>query len=204
MRQIDVFGWAVPVVIEAYRTKGLEALEHTPYAIRNAACGRLLSYRRVTPLEIDRDRQNIMRIEWRLWEKYYQPPEGLKGATVLDAGCGCGESTYFDFLKGAKKVVAVESDRDAAERFRRNAKRLNWNVEFHERRFELQDLLDHDFDFVKVDIEGGEESCLALDKLPRGTYEVHGKRLIRLFKQRYPKARWHFSLQHATPFMLNW
>jgi len=146
----------------------------------------------------------ILLKEWAMWKECYLPPEGVKGATVLDVGAGCGESAYFYFQHGAKRVVAIEPNRECARNYRLNAQRNHWDTVLFERPFQLSDVTGLDFDMVKMDCEGGEEALLPLQRLPRGTYEVHGRRLIALFKERFGAgAKW-VRVNRKVSIMFNW
>jgi tRNA G37 N-methylase Trm5 len=108
--------------------------------------------------------------EWKQWEKYYLPEFSLEGKTVLDVGAGCGETAYFYFLHGARRVIAVEIDPVQVELLKGNAEVNGWNgngrqLDIIPRAFEVEDLERQTFDFVKVDIEGGEADLLKLDKI---------------------------------------
>ena len=115
-----------------------------------------------------------------MWPRYYLPNFDLSGKTVFDVGAGCGESAYFYFLHGASKVVAIEPN--AFGFLEVNAKANDWNIEILPRRFQLDDLLHIECDFVKMDCEGGEAELLKLDtdRFPHpGIIEVHNKEVAR-------------------------
>jgi hypothetical protein len=121
--------------------------------------------------------------EWNQWEKYYLPEFGLDGKTVLDVGAGCGETAYFYFLHGAKRVIAIEMDPVQLELLKKNAQLNGWNNNTRQfkiipRAFELQDLKREKFDFAKIDIEGGEADLLKLDRIDFSlVLEAHGREL---------------------------
>ncbi|HVH16175.1 MAG TPA: class I SAM-dependent methyltransferase [Candidatus Angelobacter sp.] len=129
--------------------------------------------------------------EWNQWEKYYLPDFSLDGKTVLDVGAGCGETAYFYFQHGVKRVIAVEIDPVQVGLLKRNSNLNSWNSETHElkiihRAFELEDLRREKFDFAKIDIEGGEANLLKLDTIDFPlVMEVHGidlrERLVQKF-----------------------
>jgi predicted RNA methylase len=112
--------------------------------------------------------------EWRnVWEKYYLPPRGVGGMTVLDAGAGSGETVHFYLRHGAARVIAVEPNADALSFLKRNALQNRWNVEIIERPFSKNIVDEFDFDFMKVDVEGAETELLELEILPPCVVEVH-------------------------------
>lgn len=121
--------------------------------------------------------------EWKQWEKYYLPKFNLEGKTVLDVGAGCGETAYFYFLHGVKRIIAIEIDPVEVELLKRNANSSDWNNQRRQlsiisRAFELEDLMREKFDFVKIDIEGGEADLLKLDEINFPlVLEAHGKEL---------------------------
>jgi len=121
--------------------------------------------------------------EWKQWEKYYLPEFSLEGKTVLDVGAGCGETAYFYFQHGVTRVIAIEIDPIEVELLKKNADLNDWNSEIRQlkivpRAFELEDLKKERFDFVKIDIEGGEADLLKLDTIGFPVVmEAHGKAL---------------------------
>lgn len=122
--------------------------------------------------------------EWKEWEKYYIPNFSLGGKTVLDVGAGCGETALLFFWFGAEKVIAIEPDSKAVEYLRENIAKNKWNIEVIPERFSLKHLK-LDFDFVKIDSEGGEEMLLSLPKLNKpGVVEVHGNKLLNRFMEK--------------------
>jgi tRNA G37 N-methylase Trm5 len=118
--------------------------------------------------------------EWKQWEKYYLPEFSLEGKTVLDVGAGCGETAYFYFLHGARRVIAVEIDPVQVELLKRNADLNGWSQKGYQldiipRAFEVEDLRREKFDFAKIDIEGGEVDLLKLDEISfHLVMEAHG------------------------------
>ena len=129
--------------------------------------------------------------EWNQWEKYYLPEFSLEGKTVLDIGAGCGETAYFYFHHGAKRVIAIEIDPVQVELLKKNAERNGWNNDTREfkiipRAFGLEDLRREKFDFAKIDIEGGEANLLKLDTIDFPVVlEVHGIELRNRLVQKF-------------------
>jgi hypothetical protein len=118
--------------------------------------------------------------EWNQWENYYLPAFSLDGKTVLDVGAGCGETAYFYFLHGAKRVIAIEMDPINLGLLKRNSQLECLNKDARELRiiprpFEIEDLTKEKFDFAKIDIEGGETDLLNLEEIAFPlVLEAHG------------------------------
>jgi ribosomal protein L11 methylase PrmA len=116
----------------------------------------------------------LLFMEWpRYWEKYYLPPGGVGGKVVLDAGAGAGESAYFFFNHGARRVIAIEQDARSVEFLRENATRNKWDMEIIHSSFRAEFVRESRCDFMKVDVEGGEKEIIVLDKLPECFIETH-------------------------------
>ncbi|MDG6996328.1 MAG: methyltransferase domain-containing protein [Nitrososphaerota archaeon] len=112
--------------------------------------------------------------------KWYTPIN-LEGSIVLDVGAGNLETAVMFLQKGARKVIAIDSDPGACEISRKNVARLGINVEVICSEFNL-DHLKIPHSFLKMDIEGGERELLKVEQLPRPlVVEVHGKELIDQF-----------------------
>jgi hypothetical protein len=136
------------------------------------------------------------------WKARYAPPFSLSEKTVLDVGAGCGETAYFYITKGARKVVAVEANREKANLIRLNAVTNGWNVEVVHETFSI-DLLDSiPHDFLKIDIEGGERALLSYDdKLGDFVMETHGEELTQMLANAFqPKRLVH---DHADRFIIS-
>lgn len=146
-------------------------------------------------LKLNRRKAGMMVSEWGLWNKYYVPPGGLTGKTVLEVGAGCGESTALLFERGAAKVVCVEPASDEVALLRENIQRNGWNAEVIATTFEPS-LLSDSFDLVRMDCEGCEAELLGQVRLPKLITEVHSaevkqeflKRGMRVLKQLGPKT----------------
>ncbi|MGC9015101.1 MAG: 50S ribosomal protein L11 methyltransferase [Thermoproteota archaeon] len=122
--------------------------------------------------------------EWKLWKKYYLPPFSLKGKTVLDAGAGVGETAIFYALHGAKKIYAVEIDKEKAKLISKNAKLNNVDVEVFTEPFSVKHLA-LPFDFAKIDVEGAETELLKLEKINFPCLvETHSKEIEQRFIRR--------------------
>jgi SAM-dependent methyltransferase len=104
------------------------------------------------------------------WRRFYAPVS-LKGKTVLDVGAGAGETALFFLSMGAKKVVTIEPNPQSFSLLKRNTRELS--IEYHNERFQLGHLeIPHDF--MKMDIEGGEELLLGYEgDLGPCTIETH-------------------------------
>ena len=119
------------------------------------------------------------------WARYYLPID-VTGLTVLDIGAGEGETAKFFLDHGAAKVICIEPDPGAVKVLEENALNHPGKIEVHAKFFELSDLsIKHGF--MKMDIEGYEESLLGLGELPApSVVEIHGLQLRDRFrKQNY-------------------
>jgi precorrin-6B methylase 2 len=98
----------------------------------------------------------------------------LEGKTVLDIGAGCGETIYFYLLNGAKKVIANEIDPASVAFIEKNALLNGWNVEIINGAFDIATLSTYSYDFMKMDIEGGEKCLIEFNgDLKPCVIEVH-------------------------------
>ena len=111
----------------------------------------------------------------------------MKGKTVLDVGAGCGESAYFYFQHGAKRVIGIESNRSNVKYLELNKRlynRYGFEFKFYLEKFDLLHL-GLNFDFCKMDIEGGEVELLKLKKIDFPlSVEVHSQDLEAAFTKR--------------------
>lgn len=127
----------------------------------------------------------LMLTQWGLWTKYYLPEFSLQGKVVLDVGAGCGETAYFYFRHGASKVICVECKEEALALIRKNSVRNNWNIEIVDHPFELDDM-NREYDFMKVDCEGGEVVLLSSKhNLAPCVIEVHSAELRDAFISKF-------------------
>lgn len=102
----------------------------------------------------------INELDW--WEETYLPTS-VKGKVVLSVGDGCGETSLFFLRHGASKVIAIERDPEPFDLLRKNVEVNRLNVVPMNDSFKLEHLK-MEFDFMKVDIEGGERILLDLDR----------------------------------------
>jgi len=95
--------------------------------------------------------------EWSdRWPKAYLPKEGIEDKTILDVGAGNGETAYFFFKHGARRVVCVESDAEARKILTQNIMVNDWYALVADFPFHPSLLKSYDYDFVKFDCEGCE------------------------------------------------
>jgi hypothetical protein len=120
--------------------------------------------------------------EWRMWERSYLPHFSLKNKTVLDVGAGCGETAIFYALHGAKKVVLVEANKEL-EKFIKVNLQINGITDYELllEPFNAERHLSLSFDFMKMDIEGGEEALLQEKINFPAVIEVHSRSLRNAF-----------------------
>jgi len=107
------------------------------------------------------------------WEKDYLPAS-VEGKVVLSVGDGCGETSLFYLRHGASKVIAIEKDPEPFGLLRRNIENNRLNVVPLNETFTL-DHLKMDFDFMKIDVEGGERILLEVppEQLKPCVIEAH-------------------------------
>jgi len=122
--------------------------------------------------------------EWGEWQRWYAPTS-LEGKIVLDVGAGCGETAFFYFRKGARKVICVEPDKAALECLEENTVRHSWNVEILPEAFRVEMLKECKFDFMKMDGEGCEAELLKVTRLPtEAIIESHSLELTQTLAER--------------------
>ena len=134
-------------------------------------------------IELSYAKAKCLLSEWCVWRKYYLPPFSLNDKIVLDVGAGSGETAYFYLKHGANKVICIENGAQHPEDLEClyiNKKKLN--IEIYPESFKLEHLqLPHDF--LKIDIDGGEEIMLDYDlsKLKPCIIEVESNELTDKF-----------------------
>jgi len=117
------------------------------------------------------------------WRQHYLPIK-VEDLVILDVGAGEGETAKFFLDHGAAKVICIESCHEAFTHLKENAvaNRLVPLNKF----FEISDLSTQSFDFLKMDIEGYEESLLQTELSCPAVVEVHGLQL----RDKFQKAGW--------------
>jgi SAM-dependent methyltransferase len=115
--------------------------------------------------------------EWKAWEMWYLPSNGLDGKVVLDVGAGTGESALFFYHHRARKVIAVEPNPEALTFLHHNKDLNRWNMQIIEEPFKL-DQLKLPFDFAKIDCEGAEILLTQVSELPPCNIEVHSQETL--------------------------
>jgi precorrin-6B methylase 2 len=123
--------------------------------------------------------------EWPTWQRWYCPVS-IRGKDVLDVGAGCGETAYFYFKRGARKVICVEPNRSAVECLVENVARHCWNVEIVPEAFRADMFRENRFDFMKMDGEGCEEQLLHISDFPtEAIVESHSPELTEALTKRF-------------------
>jgi len=122
--------------------------------------------------------------EWLDWKRTHLPPFNLKGATVLDVGAGCGETTLFYFIHGVNRVICVEPNSDLANIISENLRANKWNAEVIARPFDLG-MLNLPVDLMKMDCEGCEAQLLSADVLPTCMIEVHDGHILESLRSKF-------------------
>ena len=114
------------------------------------------------------------------WDRHYKFPSSPKGKTILDVGAGCGETILYFALKGCRNFVAVEPDKTCVRLLKENAEKNGLNVKIHNEVLKKEHL-GEDYDFVKIDCEGGEALLLEHEVDKPVAAEVHGEKLMKSF-----------------------
>jgi predicted RNA methylase len=139
-------------------------------------------------------RRSLFFTEFENWKQNYIPFP-LKDKTVLDVGAGEGETALFFLLHGAKKVICVEPDPKCFGNLLCNASRFNIIPVLSP--FNLTMLDSFSFDFMKMDIEGYEESLLTVDLDRPAVVEIHG------LQQREKFKRKGYTVVNRSPYELD-
>lgn len=124
------------------------------------------------------------------WERFYLPPrtKDVKGKRILDVGAGWGETCAFYFDKGASKVIAVEVNKESAERIKMNAALNDWRIEVINSSFDTSCIANKEIDIAKVDCEGGETALLGLEGIPfQLVGEIHGRKIMGEMLSKFPR-----------------
>ena len=135
-------------------------------------------------------REKMIRKESLDWRRHYLPIS-LKNLVILDVGAGEGETARFFLDNGAQKVICIEPFKESFMYLKRNA--VSHPIVPLNKSFETSDLLTHSFSFLKMDIEGYEESLLQIDLSFPAVIEVHGLQL----KDKFQQAGW--RIEYRTP-----
>ena len=123
--------------------------------------------------------------EMQDWRKNYLPID-IDGKIVLDAGAGEGETALFYLSYGAKKVICIEPSVDCHVNLFRNADKFP--IIPVTEPFSIS-MLDFDYDFMKMDIEGYEESLLNVDLDKPAVIEIHGQQQFEKFEKKGWKVK---------------
>ena len=111
------------------------------------------------------------------------------GKTVLDLGADYGSTADYFLLNGAKRVIAVEGDKELARKLYGNFgndKRVVCIEKWISSGKDVNMLIEkYHPDIVKVDIEGAEKSLLDVDvaKVKEWLIETHTKELYRMISK---------------------
>ena len=124
-------------------------------------------------LRLTKKHAGLRLIERNSWPKWYG--DNFQGLRVLDVGAGAGETASFFLNLGALCVYAIEPDPKAVKMLKHNAEVNRWPIFIYEEMFSLAHLeILPPFDYMKMDIEGGERELLAYDgKLKPSRIELH-------------------------------
>jgi hypothetical protein len=142
--------------------------------------------------------------EWR----YYLPPFSLKDKVVLDIGADCGSTARYYLLNGAERVICIENNEECIKYLEINSRNRNIFVIPHD--FDYRMLLDIDYDFCKIDIEGYETLIInayekgefALYELKPIVIEAHSQYCINKLKEMYFKVI--YDYRSDLKLLANW
>lgn len=128
-------------------------------------------------------REHMIQSETKEWRRHYLPIN-VKDLVILDVGAGEGETAKFFLDYGAAKVICIEPCHEAFAHLKENA--ITNSLVPINKFFEVSDLSAQTFDFLKMDIEGYEESLLETKLSSPAVIEVHGMQL----RDKFQKAGW--------------
>jgi SAM-dependent methyltransferase len=128
-------------------------------------------------------REDMILREIKDWHQHYLPIN-VKDLVILDIGAGEGETAKFFLDYGAAEVICIEPCHEAFKHLKENSA-TNSLVPLN-KFFEISDLSAQTFDFLKMDIEGYEESLLETELSSPAVIEVHGMQL----RDKFQKAGW--------------
>ena len=135
------------------------------------------------------------------WQSFYLPEPSklfptaplvstVEHKTILDVGAGCGETAAFYFDKGARKIIAVEIDRQSSKMIKTNASLNDWNIEIINSPFDFTCLSRHEIDLAKIDCEKCEVGMLDCDEILFDVItEIHGRDLLVAFRKKFPDMK---------------
>lgn len=135
-------------------------------------------------------RERMILRESLSWKKHYLPIN-VRDLTVLDVGAGEGETARLFLENGAAKVICIEPSDEAFAYLKKNA--VSHPIVPINKRFEMSDLETQSFDFLKMDIEGYEESLLGTKLTHPAVLEVHGLQL----RDKFQAAGW--RIEYPSP-----
>jgi len=136
-------------------------------------------------------RERMIRQESSDWKRNYLPIS-VKNLVVLDVGAGEGETARFFLDNGARKVICIEPSKESFTYLKRNS--VSHPIVPLNKFFEMSDLSTQSFDFLKMDIEGYEESLLQTALSCPAVVEVHGLQL----KDKFQKAGWRIKYRNPA------
>jgi SAM-dependent methyltransferase len=127
-------------------------------------------------------RREMVIAEWAAWQQFYLPID-VRNKIILDVGAGEGETALFYLKHGAREVICIESDVQSFQILKQNS--INHPLKGFNKRFEIDDLSliqEFNIDFMKIDIEGYEQSLLGSKLSIPCVCEVHGLQLRDSFR----------------------
>lgn len=149
----------------------------------------------------------IMAREYPEW-KYYLPPFSLKNKVVLDIGADCGSTARYFILNGAKIVICVENNEDCIKYLEYNYCKNKIVVIPHS--FDYKMLLELNYDYCKMDIEGyeallinaWENAYFNIEELKPTVIEAHSQYCINKLKEMGFKEI--YTYRNDIKLMANW